>query len=248
MSAKVVGLALTVVLLTVGCVSKSQHQELVGRYDKLTAEKAAAEQSCAANIAGMVQQLADLDLKAEGLQKQNDDLAVRVTALTEQEALLQQKKAEAEEMRALIDRLQLDLEGQQTVITQLENTLRIEVVDKLMFRSGSAKVTGRGSKILAGIVPTLQSAADKDIFIVGHTDDLPPSRELAQKYPSNWELSAARAASIVHILTWQHKIDPARITIQGAAHYHPITVYDMKNKDFRKTNRVVEIILKPRVQ
>ena len=223
-----------------GCVSKSKHQELVDSFNELKDQKAAAEKSCEEASDRLTVELADL-------QSRNSELATLYAELNEREAACQEKATDAERMKALVDQLQVDLADQQAVVSQLEDSLRIEVVDKVMFRSGSADVTKEGSTIISKIAPVLKSEADKDIVVVGHADDLPPSENLARIYPSNWELSAARAASIVHMLTWGYKIEPTRIMIQGAGHHHPLTVFDGKNKNYRKTNRVVEIILKPKM-
>jgi len=226
-------LVVFLLLMAVGCVSKAKHQELVNNYEDLAEQKKNLEKSCDENIEKLTGQLAAVEEKTASLKNQREKLA-------------REKEEEAAALQETIFSLESKLAGEQARVSKLENALRIEVVDKLMFDSGSAKVTREGSRILAKIVPTLIEEADKEILVIGHTDDLPPSSALAGKYPSNWELSAARAASIVHILTWNYKISPSRMMIQGAAQYHPLTPFDRKDKSARKTNRVVEIILRTR--
>ena len=221
----------SMLLMASGCVSKSNHQELINNYKDLLQQKNNLKKSWEEDSEILIWQIDALEEKTANLIKQNKKLIIT-------------KKDEANAMNEMVFSLEQKLAGEEARISQLENSLKIEVLDKLMFESGSASVTREGSKILAKIAPTLMSAADKDIVVIGHTDDLPPSADLARKYPSNWELSSARAASIVHILTWNYKISPTRMTIQGAAHYHPLTAFDTKDKSARKTNRVVEIILK----
>lgn len=228
----------SILLIAMGCVSKTKHQELINSYTALAEQKSNVEKSCDENTEQLTGQIAALEEKSAGCEKQNKKLT------RETEQLAQAKADEARNMQEMVSVLEQKLAGEVARISQLENALRIEMVDKLMFKSGSASVTRAGSKILAKIAPTLIAAVDKDIIIIGHTDDLPPSTNLKRKFPSNWELSAARAAAIVHILTWNYKIDPARMTIQGEAHYHPLASFDPKDKTARATNRAVEIILK----
>jgi chemotaxis protein MotB len=224
----------SLLLIAVGCVSQAKHQELLNNYEDLTRKKSGLEQSCAESIDQLDAQTAALAEKTAELEKQNAEAAARAG----------EKADEAAAMAEMVIALEEKLAGEEARISQLDNALKIEVVDKLMFASGSAEVTKEGSKILAKIAPTLIAATAKDIVIIGHTDDLPPSANLARRYPSNWELSAARAASIVHILTWHYKISPTRMIIEGAAHYHPMTTFATEDKSARKTNRAVEIILK----
>lgn len=230
----------SILLMAVGCVSKAKHQDLIDNYQDLAQQKNTLEKDCDENTKKLSGQIATLKDQTTELDKQNAQLNLKA------EKLAREKKTETETMKEMVFSLERKLAGEKAKISQLENALKIEVLDTLMFKSGSAVVTRAGSKILAKIAPTLIAATDKDIIIIGHTDDLPPSPNLALKYPSNWELSASRAASIVHILTWNYKIDPTRMTIQGAAHYHPLTTFDAKDNSTRQTNRAVEIILKPK--
>ena len=110
----------------------------------------------------------------------------------------------------------------------------------LFFASGSADVTGRGSDILARIAPTLQNAENQAIRIIGHADSIPIGKKLSATYPSNWELSTARATAIIQILQWGYGIRPERLVAEGVAHYRPLV---METNENRASNRVVEIIL-----
>lgn len=226
-------LVCSLLLIVSGCVSKARHQELLDSYQSIAQQKSDIEQSC--------------EERTEQLSGQIDEFTqINMELATKAEEQASEKLAEAEAMQEMVFLLEEKLIGEETRVSQLENSMQIEVLDKLMFESGSAVVSREGSMILAKIAPTLISAIDQDIIIIGHTDDLPPSSDLASKYPSNWELSAARAASIAHILTWNYLIPPSRMMIQGAAHYHPLMDFDVEDNSTRQTNRAVEIILKAR--
>ena len=77
----------------------------------------------------------------------------------------------------------------------------------------------------------------------GHTDRTPLGQELRQKYPTNWELSAARAAAIVRFLQWRGGLDPERLSIRAYSSYRPMA--SNKTEKGRRMNRRIEIILGP---
>jgi len=92
---------------------------------------------------------------------------------------------------------------------------------------------------VAGI---LKNVKDKQIIVEGHTDNVPISSFLASKFPSNWELSSARAISVVRFLQ-QNGIDPSFLGATGYGEFRPISPND--TEDNRAMNRRVEIILIP---
>ena len=149
-------------------------------------------------------------------------------------------------MQEMIAELQEEIDAKLIRIQMLENCLTVELVEKLLFESASAKVSREGRKLLARIAPILKNAGDQEIRIVGHTDELPPSAKTKKKYPSNWELSTARATSVIRILQWGYGIDPNRLVAEGVAHYRPLKMEN--DQGVRTKNRTVEILLKPVAQ
>ena len=88
-------------------------------------------------------------------------------------------------------------------------------------------------------------ASKQDLIrVVGHTDDVRISKQLQRKYPSNWELSAARASSVVRYFQEKHGIDPLRMEAVGVSRYRPIT--SNTDETGRQRNRRVEVILTAR--
>jgi len=232
-----------------GCVSKSRYAELEGKYRHLKRAKkealAKAEADCRERELVLSEELDRVREERNGLEDEN-------ARLIEEKAAIEAREMEKEErLRALEDnmrdmqaRFENELEEKEAVISRIENTLKIELVDKLFFKSGSAEITRSGARLLAKVAPLLKRETDKEIRVIGHTDELPPSERLAEKYPSNWELSCARATAIIRVLQWGYKIDPRRMSAVGVAHYRPVTVRE-KGKKARRSNRVVEIILSP---
>jgi chemotaxis protein MotB len=208
--------SLALLFFASGCVSSSQYKTLEGQHEML--------------------QQGSLELLASNL-KLNQELT---QAKDQNQKLAQQKMEQEQTMNQMVDNLKTEVANKTVQINMIEETSKVQIMERLLFNSGSAKVNGKGRKLLARIAPTLKEAANQEICVVGHADQLPPGKKLAAKYPSNWELSTARATAIIQILQWGYKIDPKRLVAEGVAHYRPLVMETKKN---RATNRVVEIIL-----
>jgi chemotaxis protein MotB len=110
--------------------------------------------------------------------------------------------------------------------------------EPLLFTPGSAELIEKGQQVLKALGTILQRT-DVDIRVEGHTDDLPLS---AGKYPSNWELSLARAVNAVQYLALQGGVAPERLSAAGYADTKPQTAN--LNAQSRQINRRVEVILR----
>lgn len=162
------------------------------------------------------------------------------------EAELNQKKANLQELAdktaRFKDKLQSEIAARNVEIENLRGQLSVRVLDKILFRSGSAVILPEGQKVLEKLADLL--AAENDIVRVeGHTDSVPIGAALKEKYPSNWELSGARAASVVRYFEQDHKIDPTRMEAVGFSMYRPVATGDSPEELQR--NRRVEIVLLP---
>jgi chemotaxis protein MotB len=100
-------------------------------------------------------------------------------------------------------------------------------------------VLERDGKVLA-------QAGDRIIRIEGHTDNVPISRRLQGRFPTNWELAAARATNVVRFLQEHAGIDPTALEAVGIGEHHPVA--DNATLQGRAQNRRIEIILYPRVK
>ena len=116
----------------------------------------------------------------------------------------------------------------------------IVMQDKLLFKSGSAKVESKGIEALRELSLVLNSNPEIDIMVEGHTDNVPIN---TGKYEDNWDLSVARANSIVRILANEYNVYPKRITAAGKGKYFPVATND--TYEGKERNRRTEIILSP---
>lgn len=142
----------------------------------------------------------------------------------------------------LNNQLESELGTDQAEIQQLKDRLRVTIEDQILFPEGQATLSKSGKAILDRLAPTLGQATDHRIEVEGYTDSVPIGRHLRSKYKTNWELSAARAASVVEYLQ-KKGIDPSRMTAAGHGQYQPTA--DNASADGRAENRRTDIDLVP---
>ena len=118
--------------------------------------------------------------------------------------------------------------------------LVLSLPEAATFRTGSAEVTPRAEDLIAQVARSLTPLTNA-LRIEGHTDDMPIR---TSRYRSNWELSTARASSVVAFLIGRARMPPARLSAAGYAEFHPLVPND--SAEHRARNRRVDIIVVPR--
>ena len=121
--------------------------------------------------------------------------------------------------------------------------LRVVLVDNILYEPGGLEISANGKKLLLALVESLTKGDNQQIVIEGHSDDTPIVNDMRGKYPSNWELSAARAAAAARFLQSEGGLAPERISIRGYGAYRPLASND--TEEGRRINRRVEIVLGP---
>ena len=164
-----------------------------------------------------------------------------MAALDAQRAQLQatEKQSEAH-YDALLANLSEELRKGQLQVRQLKGMLTVDVAEQLFFDSGRANLKDTGKQVLQKVAESLKGYEDKAIRIVGHTDNVPITKGLQKVFPSNWELSAARATTVVRFLQ-DAGIAPERLVATGRAEYAPVSPND--TTEGRQKNRRIEITL-----
>lgn len=137
------------------------------------------------------------------------------------------------ELKTAMDKFD-KIEGITTVID--DRGLRLILNESVLFDSGSATLKERAKEILTVVVPVIKKVKNH-ITIEGHTDNVPIKNA---RYPSNWELSVARAMSVLSYLIEAHKVDPSRLSASGYGEWRPIA--SNVTPEGRAKNRRVEII------
>jgi chemotaxis protein MotB len=143
----------------------------------------------------------------------------------------------------LEQKLGQEINDKQIKLQMMEKGLVITVVGDLLFDSGKAKIRPEAFDLLNKVSAVLKdNMAQFNVGIEGHTDNVPISKS---GWKSNWELSTARALSVVHYLANEQGISPERLSAIGYGEYRPVASND--TKDGRKQNRRVEIVILPNV-
>jgi chemotaxis protein MotB len=141
-----------------------------------------------------------------------------------------------EEMKTRLSSLGLN---DQVAVWTGDREIIIALTEKVTFPLGEAVMMEGSRPLLEAIADLIKEYPSFRVEIDGHTDDLPIN---TGKYPSNWELSTARAASVLKYLVNRHELDPARFSIKGNAEQKPLS--PNWSPEQRARNRRVEIRLK----
>ena len=117
----------------------------------------------------------------------------------------------------------------------------VSISDKLLFRSGSSRISSRAEEVLEKIAAVINDHNELNVLVEGHTDDVPISNECLE---DNWDLSAKRATAVVRKLQEDYYVDPQRLTAAGRAEFLPKA--DNNTSEGRSENRRTEILIMPR--
>lgn len=137
----------------------------------------------------------------------------------------------------LEDTLRHEGKMEETVTEVTERGLVIHIVESALFSQASAVLQSRAKQILDLVALKIKDRPNH-IRVEGHTDDRPI---ITDRFPSNWELSAARATEVVRYFIDQHNIQPDRISALGYGKYRPIRLNNSIQN--RARNRRVDIVV-----
>jgi chemotaxis protein MotB len=181
------------------------------------------------------------------VEKLEAEKAELVTAKEELERNVEAKTGELEQLKGTADKLQAQMKEEiakgDVRLSESGGKLRVDLVDKILFESGEAQVSKRGETVLAKVGAVLAQIDDKTIQVSGHTDNLPLGEKLTATFPTNWELSAARAVTVVRFLAEKAGVPARRLVASGYGEWSPIA--SNKTGAGRARNRRIEILLTP---
>jgi len=189
------------------------------------------------------------------LYKQNRNMKQALQAC-EKRLLEQDKKvaelsdAQMKQMKttheALVSGVKEQIQKQEVTIKEFQESLSLNFIDRILFEFGKADLTPEGEKILKKVGEALKNIKGKKIRVSGHTDNVPIRPDNVKKFPSNWELSAARAASVVRYFQEKIGLDPRDMEAVGRSFYQPVASNETKEE--RARNRRVEILIAPQME
>jgi chemotaxis protein MotB len=193
------------------------------------------------NIAELRAKLANREVDIFSLQKHMDELSQeKAQAIAEKEKSIAELKKTYDSM---VGAMQEEMQKGEVTITQLKDKLTLSMVEAILFDSGSSKVKKNGEKVLDRVAEILKKVTDKQIRIEGYTDNVRIGAGLVEKFPTNWELSTARATNVVRYLQ-QDGIDPQLLGACGYSEYRPIASND--TEEGKAKNRRIEVVLIPK--
>jgi chemotaxis protein MotB len=162
----------------------------------------------------------------------------------QQNAVIQQKVGSLEQQQkqynALVQGLATEVQKGQLQVRQYQNMLTVDLSEQIFFDSGRATLKPGGKQVLKKVADAIQAYENKIIRVVGYTDNVPVAKALQGKYPTNWELSVARATTVVRFLQ-DAGIPPERMVASGRGEYSPVASND--TPEGREKNRRIEIML-----
>jgi len=213
-------LSVAVALAIIGVAEWQRGREAEALKSELKRALATAEQS---------------QTQAATLKEEIDASKARIDELQrEKEAATQAQKSLEQEMRAA-------LESKEITISELQGKLTVNILDRIMFDSGEADLKTEGEKILQKIAGILAQYPQRQIHVIGHTDNVPIRASARNRFPSNWELSTARATAAVRFLGEKAGVDPRRLGAVGYGEFHPIA--DNATPEGRAKNRRIALVV-----
>ena len=119
----------------------------------------------------------------------------------------------------------------------------ISIADKMLFKSGSATVSDRAKEVLGKVATVVNSKPEMEVQVEGYTDNVPIS---TKNMKDNWDLSVARATSVVRVLQNDFEVAPSRLIAAGRSEYVPLATND--TAEGRSTNRRTRIVILPKLE
>jgi len=218
--------------------------------EHLTSELASKETSLTElqeQLQGAHSHIHFLEGEVTDTRKELRDLKARLYTFTGEKILVETKMDQMKSIyESLIADLKEQIEHQEVSIERFKEEISVTFVDRILFDFGKATLTPEGGKILNRIGESLQTVKGKRIRVVGHTDNRLIHPDYRDKFPSNWELSSARASAVVWYLQEEIGCNPTSLEAVGRSFYDPVA--SNETAEGRAKNRRVKIIIAPQLE
>ena len=254
-------LALSAGLIFTSCVSNKKFTASETRANKLQNENAnTLDKLNECNMLGMKSKEENTALQKENeavlkdyssvkndlmLLSAQSNLTIReqATRLKSLQDIIQAQNEKTENLKNSISKALMNYKTDELNVYQKDGKVYVSLAEKLLFKSGSDVVDPKGKAALKTLADVLNSSKDFTVAIEGHTDNVPIKTKV---FEDNWDLSTARASSIVRVLTKDNGFDSGRITASGKSEFHPVNANT--TAEGRAGNRRTEVILSPDLQ
>ncbi|MEN8302858.1 MAG: OmpA family protein [Campylobacterota bacterium] len=257
-------------LLTTGCVTKGTHEAALVELGKTQDSLVTANSKIDMQSEKIDKQNRDIEAQKLEISKNLEQISQTNSELSQLEenklalqkeleasqALLNSSEAQLETMRQIeaetkkrneiyarfVEELQKMIDGGQLTVSIEKGRIVINLPDNVLFATGHSSVNPEGKDALKQIAAVLKEFSDRSFQVEGHTDNVPMK---SARYPSNWELSTARAMSVVHLMIAEG-VDAKNISAAGFGEFQPRA--DNEEKEGRALNRRIEIIMLPNLE
>jgi len=226
----------------------------IGELEEQVVAESAKTKATADKVAFFEKENTDLKTATVEAEKKLDEIKSTNVTLASKAAEVDKKAKELADVEAKL-RVVVDKNG---TLTLEGDEVHLQLVDKVLFKLNDDQLTDKGKELIEKVAAALKDIPDKQIWVQGHTDDQPifnppapkaPPLKKGQKPPpppppprfaTNWELSAARALTVVHYLQDIGKLDPTRLAALAFGQYRPVS------RTNKALNRRIEIVLYPK--
>lgn len=201
--------------------------------DRDLARQQAAVAEAEKALAATKDEIAKRDAENAALKEKLDQAEARIHELVqEQDLAVSSRKSLEDEMRSA-------LESKDVTISRLQGKLTVNILDRVLFDSGEAQLKTDGESVLRKVAVFLTQHPEIKVHVIGHTDNVPIKPTARSRFPSNWELSSARANAAVRFLCEEGGVDPRRLGAVGYGEFRPIA--DNSTPEGRAKNRRIAI-------
>lgn len=224
----------------------SKDQMIKGLEDEVE-KKGGDLASVRAELGAQVTQLAStktqLDSTQSELQLKKEKLQATTQELDQLRKLREEAEKEAAQFKALAERLKSMVDSGKLSVEMRNGRINLKLPDNVLFPSGSRRLKKQGRAALKEVAQVLKDVEGREFLIAGHTDNVPVKR--GGSFKNNWELSTARAVTVVGLLT-KEGVPPEQLAAAGFGEFDPIAANDTREN--KAKNRRLEIVLLPNIQ
>lgn len=253
-------------LLMTGCVTRGTYDAKVMEFDQYKSDAGAKEKSMLTKIAGLQKDLKSTQKSNSQLEDKLNQMGVQVSQLTNEkgelleglnstqrglneaqtrlEELKKQKAAADARLatfRGLLQKLRSMIDSGQLKVVIREGRMQIALPNDVLFDPGKTNLKAEGQEAVKKVAQALATIPDRHFLVAGHTDNKPIK---TARFPSNWELSTARAIEVSKLLV-ENGVKPELLAASGHAEFDPLVPNDTPEQ--RAQNRRIEIILQPNI-
>ena len=217
----------------------NENRKMIGLLDQAQLEKKDlqfAYDGLLKRSASTAEQLT-IDLKNKEI-----ELMSRERAMNEMKTFIEKQNAITTRLNQILKNALLGFNSDELTIELKNGKVYVSLSDKLLFKSGSIEMESKGQDAIKRLAEVMINNPEIDVLVEGHTDNLPIKTSV---YMDNWDLSVARAASVVRLLTSNYKVSPMQVTPAGRGEFFPKE--DNATAEGRAKNRRIEIVLSPKL-